>query len=84
MGLPVMLLPCAPLSCLAEAEMDMALFVDDASRLPAGHARASARRNSRSSANRALTSIVPDSTFLLVMVCILAKGAGDCDITRIP
>jgi hypothetical protein len=31
-----------------------------------------------------LTSIVPDLPCLLVMVCILAKGSGDCDITRIP
>ena len=33
---------------------------------------------------RAFTSIVPDLTFLPVMVCILAKGSGDCAITRIP
>src|SRR5262249_970771 len=33
---------------------------------------------------RAFTSIVPDLPFLPVMVCILAKGSGDCDITRIP
>jgi hypothetical protein len=35
-------------------------------------------------ATRAFTSIVPDLTFLPVMVCILAKGSGDCDVTRIP
>ena len=46
--------------------------------------RTSARRNSSSSLRRALTSIVPDLPCLLVMVCILAKGSGDCDITRIP
>src|SRR5712671_6717341 len=45
--------------------------------------RTSARRNSSSSLRRALTSIVPDLPCLLVMVCILAKGSGDCDITRI-
>src|SRR4029077_8121752 len=33
---------------------------------------------SSSSARRALTSIVPDLPCLLVMVCILAKGSGDC------
>ena len=38
----------------------------------------SARKNSSSPARRALTSIVPDLTFLSVMVCILAKGSGDC------
>jgi hypothetical protein len=46
-------------------------------RLPAAHGgidiHTSARRNSSSSARRALTSIVPDLTCLLVMVCILAK-----------
>src|SRR6185437_5075414 len=46
--------------------------------------RTSARRNSSSSLRRALTSIVPDLPCRLVMVCILAKGSGDCDITRIP
>src|SRR5712671_5311318 len=40
--------------------------------------RTSARRNSSSSLRRALTSIVPDLPCLLVMVCILAKGSGDC------
>src|SRR5271169_899232 len=40
--------------------------------------RTSARRNSSSSLKRALTSIVPDLPCLLVMVCILAKGSGDC------
>jgi hypothetical protein len=29
-------------------------------------------------------SLRPDLPCLLVMVCILAKGSGDCDITRIP
>src|SRR5712671_2387435 len=41
-------------------------------------ARTSARRNSSSSLRRALTSIVPDLPCFLVMVCILAKGSGDC------
>src|ERR1700759_689956 len=34
--------------------------------------------------SRAFTSIVPDLTCRLVMVCILAKGSSDCVITRIP
>ena len=46
--------------------------------------RTTALRNSSSSLRRALTSIVPDLPCLLVMVYILAKGSGDCDITRIP
>jgi hypothetical protein len=46
--------------------------------------RTSARRNSSSAARSALASIVPDLPCLLVMVCILAKGSGDGDITRIP
>ena len=30
------------------------------------------------------SQIVPDLTFLSVLVCTLAKGSGDCEITRIP
>jgi hypothetical protein len=35
-------------------------------------------------AQKGFRSIVPDLPFLSVLVCILAKGSDDCEITRIP